>query len=344
MYIPHFVQTSVCRVFGSALLSCAILKAETRGFWQATDIGGEQYVAVEQIKIFYNFNKLTRHESRIELENSRVLMELEIDSSKCYLNKLKIILSKPVLEIGNVVHVAVADVTGWLDPILRPDHIAGAGDFKTIILDPASGAQDPESANDLGTEGKFTYKIAKLAKTTLEAKGFNVFLTRSETQDASPEEVLNRANAVKDSAIFIKISFASGPDTTNSIQTYPVARGEGRMKADQFGLASVALSTAVHASLISSLGRNTSDGGIKRGELNIFSKLKHPAILIEADSMTHPAGSRLIANKTYQAAIAAGIADGVKKYQLAISKEEAVPVPVAFDPPVQWMEWPKGTN
>lgn len=76
--------------------------------------------------------------------------------------------------------------------------------------------------------------------------------------------------------------------------------------------------------------------------MDVFSNLKHPAILIEASSITHSNSARLIAKQKYQAAIATGIADGVQKYLQAVSKAKAVPSPIALDPPVRWMEWPKG--
>lgn len=134
-------------------------------------------------------------------------MKLEIGSPECLLNGIKIISSQPVPERGNKVYISSADHAQVLDPVLRPNHIGGVGDFKTVILDPAPG-------------GEFTLKIANLAKVQLVAKGFKILLTRDEeTHDVTPEGRLNLANRVEDSAIFVGISFDSRLVANESYQT-----------------------------------------------------------------------------------------------------------------------------
>lgn len=321
-------MTSVCRVFAIVSFSSCTLRAEEGSSWEITEIDGGKYVAVEQVRKFYGFTHSVRKESAISLENKKVSMNLKIGSAECLLNRIKIIFSKPVAELGDTAYISSADLAGLLDPILRPNHIKGAGSFKTVILDPAHGAKDPGITNELGTEAEFAFKIANLAKAQLEAKGFNVVLTRNGEQDASPEERVNLANGIEDNAIFIGISFDSGPADMRGIQTSPVARGESVIASDPFGSASVGLSTAIHGSVIRRLGKNTSDAGIKQGEPEVFSGIKHPAVLVNAGYMTHTYEARLIANEAYQAAIASGIVDGLEKYRLAVTKEKPEPAPV----------------
>ncbi len=245
-------------------------------------------------------------------------MNLVIGSPECLLNRVKIIFSKPVAELGDMAYVSSTDLSGLLDPMLRPNQIAGASDFKTVILDPA--------------DGEFALKIANLAKTQLEAKGFNVVLTRGENEDVTQEGRLNLANAVDGSAVFVGISFSTGPAAGRGIQTSPVTRGEEVVESDPFGSASVALSTSIHGSLIRILGKNTEDGGIKRGEQGFLSGIKHPAVLLKAGSLTDSYESRLIANDSYQAAVAKGIVDGLGKYRFAVSSKPPVKSEDAPDP------------
>lgn len=306
------------------------LWAEEKGFWKVQEIAGEEYIALEQIQTFYRFDKSTRNESSLTLENPKIAMNLEIGSTECLLNQVKVVLAKPVVDYENAAYISSEDLSGLLDPMLRPNHIKGAGDFRTVILDPAHGAADPGITNELGTEGEFAFKIAKLVKTQLEAKGFTVVLTRQEEQDASPEERRNLANAVDDDAIFIGISFNSGPEDARGIQTLPVARGESVIASDPFGSASVALSTAIHGSVMRRLGKNSSDGGIKRAEPEMFSGIRHPAVLVNAGYLTHPYEARLIANENYQAAVALGIAEGLGKYRFAVTK--SAPEFAPFEP------------
>ena len=311
-------MTSVCRVFAIVSFSSGILLAEEKSSWEITEIDGGKYVAVEQIQKFYGFTQATRKESAITLESNKIEMKLEIGSAESLLNGVKVIFSKPVAELGDKAYISGADLSGLLDPMLRPNYIAGASDFRTVILDPA--------------DGEFTLKIANLTKAQLEAKGFNVVLTGDENQDVTPEERLTLANAVHENAVFIGISFNSDPEAERGIQTSPVARGEEIIASDPFGSASVALSTSIHGSLIRRLGKNTEDGGIKRGEPEVFSAIKHPAILVKAGSLTHPYESRLIANDSYQAAIATAIVDGLGKYRFAVRSNPPVKFEDAPDP------------
>jgi N-acetylmuramoyl-L-alanine amidase len=68
------------------------------------------------------------------------------------------------------------------------------------------------------------------------------------------------------------------------------------------------------------LGQNTLDRGIKRARFSVLSGVRHPAILLEGGFMSHPSESRLIANESYQAAIAGGIVDAIGKYRFAVGR------------------------
>jgi N-acetylmuramoyl-L-alanine amidase len=316
----HRVLESIFTYLVVVSLSVGVLRADEKNSWEIKEIDGDKYVSVEQIQKYYRFDKLTRNESFISLENNKISMNLEIGSPECHLNGIKIIFSNPVAETGNAAYVSSWDLAGFLDPMLRPSKIVPTGNFRTVILDPAHGGKDPGLRNEFGTESEFTFKIANLTKEQLEAKGFTVVLTRKEGEDASPEERLNLANLVEESAVFVSISFDSGPPSENGLQTLAVVRGEDVIASDPFGWASVALSTSIHGAMISKLGRNTSDRGIKRGELGVFSRIKHPAVLVKPGFMTHPRESRMITILLYQNTVAKGIVEGIEKYGIAVTR------------------------
>ena len=83
--------------------------------------------------------------------------------------------------------------------------------------------------------------------------------------------------------------------------------------------ANIALATALHGSILRRLGNNTFDRGIKRARFSVLSGVRHPAVLFEGGFMSHPHEARLIANDSYQAAIAAGMVDAVVRYRYAVS-------------------------
>ena len=310
----------VCRL--GMILALCLLPArgwgEESGKWQPREIAGEEYISVEQIQTFYRFEKLTRNESAVTLEGGRVKAVFEIGSRECVINTIKLVFSRPVLELENKAYISRADLSGFLDPILRPKLIAGS-DFKTVILDPARGGADPGVTNAYGTEAKWTLKLAELTKTALEAKGLDVVLTRDHDQELTFQQRVDAANTVKGGAIFITLSFGSGQQAERGIRTSAVSRSGKSVAADSFGNASVALATAVHGAMIRKLGKNTSDLGIRQSESDLDLEIAHPTIFVEGGQMTHPYEARLIANDQYLSAIAGGVAEGVEKYRRTIT-------------------------
>jgi N-acetylmuramoyl-L-alanine amidase len=85
--------------------------------------------------------------------------------------------------------------------------------------------------------------------------------------------------------------------------------------------ANIALATSVHGSRLRRLQQHTFDRGIKRARFSVLSGVRHPAILLEGGFMTHPYEAGLIANESYQNALANGIVDAIAKYRFAVSRK-----------------------
>jgi len=81
----------------------------------------------------------------------------------------------------------------------------------------------------------------------------------------------------------------------------------------------------VHGSVLRRLGNNTLDRGIKRARFSVLSGVKHPAVLFEGGFMSHPHEARLIANESYQSALAQGMVDAIARYRFAVGKKPAAP-------------------
>ena len=91
--------------------------------------------------------------------------------------------------------------------------------------------------------------------------------------------------------------------------------------------ANIALATSVHGSILRRLQKHTFDRGIKRARFSVLSGVRHPAILLEGGFMTHAYEARLIANESYQNAIANGIVDAIAKYRYAVASKPPVRAP-----------------
>jgi N-acetylmuramoyl-L-alanine amidase len=256
------------------------------------------------------------------------------------MNNVKFVFSHSVIASGNGVYVSRVDLAKLIDPVLRPNFIQKAGDFRTVILDAGHGGKDPGATNPLGTEASYNLKTANRLKGLLEAQGFKVVMIRNSDRFYSLQERVRLANAVKENAIFVSLHFNSGGRSARGIETFTlsppgVSHYGSALKAsdaqtrtgNEHDSANIALATALHGSVLRRLGKNTLDRGIKRARFSVLSGVKHPAVLFEGGFMSHPYEARLIANESYQAAIAAGMVDAIARYRFAVGRKKPAPKP-----------------
>jgi N-acetylmuramoyl-L-alanine amidase len=319
-----------------AVLAGTSKSAEASGGWDTAKIEGREYVSVDSIKKFYGFSKMNRTGNTVVLENPKVEMKLKVGGNECLMNGVKFVFSNEIATVGDKAYVSRVDLAKLIDPVLRPNFIQNAGDFRTVILDPGHGGKDPGATNPYGTEANYNIKVAGLAKKLLEAKGFKVVMTRNSNVYLSLQERVDFANAVKENAIYVSIHFNSGGSSARGIETFTlsppgVPHYDRDFKAadlqtragNEHDSANIALATSVHGSILRRLGTNTLDRGIKRARFSVLSGVTHPAILLEGGFMSHPYEARLIENVAYQNAIASGLVDAIGKYRFAVSRKPA---------------------
>jgi N-acetylmuramoyl-L-alanine amidase len=339
--VTHFspifrLRSLLAAVVMAAMATGAAKSAVAPASWDVTKIDGREYVSVESIKRFYNFTKLTRSGGTIVLENAKVEMKLKVGGSECLMNNVKFVFSHEIATVGEKIYVSRIDLAKLIDPVLRPNFIQNAGDFRTVILDPGHGGKDPGATNPYGTEASYNLKVSGLVKKQLEAKGFKVVMTRNSNVFLSLQERVEFANAVKENAIYISIHFNSGGSAARGIETFTlsppgVPHYDSNFKTadlqtragNEHDSANIALATSVHGSVLQRLGKNTLDRGIKRARFSVLSGVTHPAILFEGGFMSHPYEARIIENEAYQNALAGGIVAAVTKYRFAVSRKPA---------------------
>ncbi len=321
---------------GAITIAGPAKSAEVSPGWDLAKIEGREYVGIESVKRFYNFAKLTRTGGTVVLENAKVEMKLKVGGNECLMNNVKFVFSNEIATVGDKIYVSRVDLAKLIDPVLRPNFIQNAGDFRTVILDPGHGGKDPGATNPYGTEANYNVKVAGLVKKQLEAKGFKVVMTRNSNVFLSLQERVNFANAVKENAIYVSIHFNSGGSSARGIETFTLSppgvphydhdfkSADLQTRAgNEHDSANIALATSVHGSILRRLGKNTLDRGIKRARFSVLSGVTHPAILLEGGFMTHPYEARLIENEAYQNAIASGVVDAISKYRFAVSRKPA---------------------
>ena len=301
--------------------------------WDPVKIEGREYISADNIKRFYNFTKMTRNGGLLILENAKVEMKLRVGGNDCLMNNVKFVLSESITAVGEKVYVSRVDLAKLIDPVLRPNFIQNAGDFRTVILDPGHGGKDPGTVNPYGTEAGYNVKVAGIVKKQLETKGFKVVMTRQTNIFQSLQQRVEIANSVQENAVYVSIHFNCSPGNraARGIETFTLsppgishygsdwkASDNVTRAGNEHDSANIALATSVHGSILRRLGKNTSDRGIKRARFSVLSGVRHPAILLEGGFMSHPYEARLIENEAYQNAIAFGIVDAIAKYRFAV--------------------------
>ncbi|MGJ8634095.1 MAG: N-acetylmuramoyl-L-alanine amidase family protein [Luteolibacter sp.] len=341
MHLKNLITRSATAIFAVLLLLTAAPShaAENAG-WKIIEIGGRDYVSVDSIKKFYNFTKLTRSGSSVVLENKKVEMKLKVGASECLMNNVKFVFSNAVISSGGKIYVSRMDLAKLIDPVLRPNFIKNAGDFKTVILDAGHGGKDPGATNSIGTEAGYNLKLAQRLKKLLESNGFKVKMVRESNRYYSLQERVNIANSVKGNAIFLSLHFNSGNNrSARGIETFTlsppgVSHYGANLKAsdaqvrigNEHDSANIAFATALHGSVLRRLGQNTLDRGIKRARFSVLSGVRHPAVLFEGGFLSHSREARLIANEKYQEALAKGMLDAIARYRFAVgTKPKAKP-------------------
>lgn len=292
------------------------------------------------MKRFYDFSKLTRTGDNVVLENAKVEMRLKVGGNECLMNGVKFVFSNAVVMIGDKPYVSRMDLAKLIDPVLRPNFIKNAGDFRTVILDAGHGGKDPGATNSISTEAGYNLKVATKVKSLLVAQGFKVVMTRETNRYLSLQERVNIANAIKENAVYVSIHFNSGGSAARGIETFTLSPpgvshyGRGHIEADnqartgnEHDSANIALATSVHGTILRRLGKNTFDRGIKRARFSVLSGVCHPAILLEGGFMTHPYEARLIENESYRNVVATGIVEAIAKYRFAVGGKPGVKVP-----------------
>ncbi len=305
--------------------------------WDTAKIDGREYVSVESVKRFYNFTKLSRSGGSVVLENPKVKMQLKVGGYDCLMNNVKFVFSHPIEVQGEKIYVSRVDLGKLIDPVLRPNFIPNAGDFRTVIIDPGHGGKDPGATNPFGTEARYNLKVSGMIKKRLEEKGYKVVMTRSSDVFLSLQERVEFANAIREEAVYVSVHFNSGGNSSaRGIETFTLsppgvshygsdfkASDNQTRNGNEHDSANIALATSVHGSLLMELGKNTLDRGIKRARFSVLSGVRHPAILLEGGFLSHPYEARLIENEAYQTALVNGVVKAIGKYRFAVGGKPA---------------------
>jgi N-acetylmuramoyl-L-alanine amidase len=213
--------------------------------------------------------------------------------------------------------------------------IRNLGRIKTVVLDPGHGGVEKGAASSYGNEKDFTLDVALKLRPLLQAKGFQVVMTREKDELVPLHERARIANATRDS-IFVSIHFnatdyngaATGfeiysltprgaPSTSDNALLERFLNMQAGSPVDA---PSVILSTSVYHAMLGHMPEF--DRGVKRARFAVLRLTSIPAILVEGGFLTEREESRLIARPEWRAKLAQAIAIGIENYRGLAEKRE----------------------
>ena len=245
-----------------------------------------------------------------------------------------------------VIDAGIARVTSpKVNTVTAPKRTAR---HKVIVIDPGHGGKDPGATGYRNYREKdIVFSIASKAAKLLRARGYTVYMTRTDDRFIKLRHRTHYANRKK-ADLFVSIHANAVPKRNRNkaygIETYflspsrskranNAAAMENKAEVEDMNfygkstflnalnsekiVASHKLAIDLQSSILSSLRahyKNVRDGGVREGPFWVLVGAQMPAVLIEVGFITHPTeGARLHSGK-YQVAFARGLADGIERY------------------------------
>lgn len=321
-----------------ALILCAslsVVRAATE--WQIVKVGKWDYLTVENVARFYGFSGDVEPVNRtIRLDNGRNQIELTLDSREAIVNGVRNWLCFPITQNHEGKYlISRIDLAKTIEPQFRPHMIKDLGHLKTVVIDPGHGGVEHGASSSYGNEKDFTLDVALKLRPLLQAKGFNVVMTREKDELVPLPERARIANATRDS-IFISIHF-NATDYNSSATGFEIysltPRGapstqdntlQERFLNMQAGspvdAQSLVLSTAVYHAMLGYMPEF--DRGVKRARFAVLRLTNIPAVLVEGGFLTERDESHQIARPEWRARLAQAISVGLDSYRNLLEKKQ----------------------
>jgi|GEM_PF-377799 len=281
--------------------------------WKKVPLKGRDYIPISLMARFYGFpHHSTDEGGNFELRSSTMAILGKNGSDAITINGIKFFLHWPVETASEEALISREDLSGVLDPVIRPNFIQPNDRVTTVVIDPGHGGSDFGAQSSLGKESTYTLDTAFRLQKRLEKFGIMVVLTRTEDDMTPLTERVNLAKT-KPNSLLISLHFNGGSSNKRGMQTFYRDSEAGPIQSS-----SVALATAIHSYCLFKL--RTVDLGIRSSKLTILTGQKQrPAILIECGFLSNPGEAAKIDSPDYRQSIAEAIASGVESYLKATS-------------------------
>ena len=324
-----YMKIAICLILlvGMAGAAPSLSKGATSD-WKLVSVNGRDYLSLPNVAKFYQLQATQNPgDLRWTLSDGRPRLETCANPRELYINGVKHWLAFPTLVQNGETLITRLDLAKTIEPCLRPTMIANLAPFHTVVLDAGHGGEDNGSHSVSGQEKTYTLDVIENLRKSLQAKGFNVVLTRDGDVYLPLESRADFANHSSDS-VFVSVHFNSSADASaKGVEVYAMTPCGAASTSDagtvpdqftpmpgnDFDNASLALATCVHHSILGHISDN--DRGVKRARFAVLRLTHAPAILVEGGFLSNGAESREINDPAWREKLAESIAVGVRSFQ-----------------------------
>jgi N-acetylmuramoyl-L-alanine amidase len=258
-------------------------------------------------------------------------MVFQAGSRRLLMDGVAVWMHQPLTRVRGRWAVEQTDVTGLIDPLLRPGlHLSDAG-MRRVLIDPGHGGVD-SGTTGFGLEEKtLALEVARRVKDRLEALGFETRLTRDTDAAVSLEDRCAQALAWP-ADVMISIHFNSSPDTrARGVETYVLSRPgyastNSRDQRPSNGLSAHPGTRYDGASAVLGfyIQRKTTDRaaaedrGLRHARFVVIRDAPCPTALVECGFLSNSEEARGFKQSARLDALADGVAIGAGQYLNAV--------------------------
>jgi len=289
---------------------------------------GKRFVYLSDVARYYGM-KLVRKKKGCELVSRYSRIQFKYNSRKAVFNGIQITFShSPYFnKEKNMPLLSEHDFLLFLDPMLRKNALPRAK-IKTIMLDPGHGAKDTGAIGHRYREKDIVLKIALKLRVKLRQMGFRVLMTRTGDTFPSLHDRTELCRKYKPD-LFISIHCNSGGKSgqARGVETYCMTPAGESSTADskpsfkveegnKYDKSNARLALEIQRMILAYTGAK--DRGIRRARFFVLKHASCPAVLVETGFLSNEFEESLLGASSYQKRIAAAIAEGIRRYALAV--------------------------
>ena len=281
-------------------------------------------IAVEKIDAVAEFSDDGK---KVLLKNEQNTLEMTVNRRIVKLNGIKVWLTLPLkADVNGDWRISRVDFDKIITPLFL-NKFQLSRDVKKIVVDAGHGGDDTGAVGKKYNEKDLNLALAFKIKSALEAKGFEVILSRDRDIFLTLDKRSEFA-AEKQADIFLCIhhNAARGVPAAHGIETYSLTFGgcagthdSGRnatakheRAGNKFDTENILLNYLVQSEVIGATG--AFDRGVKFARYKVLVQAPCPAILFEGGFVSNTKEEEMINSAEHQTKAASAIAEAVAKF------------------------------